>query len=72
MSQVLNLDELTPEVRKIWDESSPTLKANVEAGLRRYDHKLTDLTCVTCPVIAECRHYRFDLYNTDGDCLAMK
>lgn len=32
---------------------------------------LTVFTCCDCPVVKECE-YAYDLYNTDGDCLALK
>jgi hypothetical protein len=31
----------------------------------------TDCSCCDCPVNSSCE-YAFDLYNSDGDCLAMK
>ena len=32
---------------------------------------ITDFTCYDCPLACNCR-FAFDLYNTDGDCLAEK
>ena len=32
---------------------------------------LEELTCFNCPVNKDCE-FAFDLYNTDGDCLALK
>lgn len=68
----LKFDKLSPEAATAWNASPETMRKNVVNGLRHYRYTFEDLTCSACPVVAECHHYRFDLYNTGGDCLAMK
>lgn len=40
------------------------LAADTDAAFKRF-------TCHDCPHVGKCG-YEFDLYNTDGDCLAIK
>jgi hypothetical protein len=44
---------------------------NIDEFMVRVNKATEKYTCVDCPVVADCP-YRWDPYNTNGDCLAMK
>lgn len=44
---------------------------SIDDFMDKVDKETEHLTCNTCPSEPSCP-YRWDLYNTNGDCLAMK
>lgn len=73
----MSAQPLTPteDGRKIWDRcmADPVFNANLRSFTVRNEKPTTidAFTCCNCPHVTTCE-YVYDLYNLDGDCLALK
>ena len=56
---------------RIYPECLEEYEQIYEEFIKKVNKETENLTCVTCLLEPDCP-YRWDLYNTNGDCLAMK